>query len=70
MPISEITKTKRLRSGQRRSATLLATKVKEKLSDESLEDFNFLKQCKLSLNEKIECLRKLDESVSELISHE
>ncbi|CAB4031805.1 Hypothetical predicted protein, partial [Paramuricea clavata] len=36
MPISEITKTKRLRSGQRRSATLLATKVKEKFSDESL----------------------------------
>ena len=68
MPISEITKTKRLRSGQRRSATLLATKVKGKLSDESLEDYNFLKQCKLSLNEKIECLRKLDESVSELIS--
>jgi phytoene/squalene synthetase len=47
---------------------LLATKVKEKLSDESLEDYNFLNQCKLSLNEKIECLRKLDESVSELIS--
>ena len=68
MPISEITKTKRIRSGQRRPATLLATKVKEKLYDESLEDYNFLKQCKLSLNEKIECLRKLDESVSELIS--
>ena len=68
MPISEITKTKRLRSGQRGSATLLATKVKEKLSDESLEDYNFLKQCKLSLNEKIECLRKPHESVSELIS--
>jgi hypothetical protein len=47
---------------------LLDTKVKEKLSDESLEDYNFLKQCKLSLNEKIECLRKLDEIVSELLS--
>jgi hypothetical protein len=36
-------------------ATLLATKLKEKLSDESLEDYNFLKQCK-------------HERVSELIS--
>ena len=36
-------------------ATLLATKLKEKLSDKSLEDYNFLKQCK-------------HESVSELIS--
>ena len=54
----EITETKGLRTGQRASATKLATKVKEILADPSFRDDNYLKQCKLSLNEKIECLRK------------
>lgn len=68
MPMDELTKAKRLRTGQRATATKLATKVKETLADHSFNDHNFLKQCKMSLNEKIERLRKLDESVSELIS--
>ncbi|RUA05998.1 MAG: hypothetical protein DSY43_03210 [Gammaproteobacteria bacterium] len=67
--MSELAKRKKVRAGHRGSATKLVTKLTEGLRDANLKkDRNWLKQGKVTLLEKMESLKSLDEQIVDLIS--
>ena len=65
--MDEVTKKRRARSGHRAYATKKLTAVKEMITDRNSEVVVALTQVKMTLNEKIETIKKLDEQILDLL---
>ena len=65
-----LARTKKVRAGHRSSATRLMHQLDGKYEIENGPTLNRLMQCKLSLNEKLDRLRALDEEILALVEDE